>query len=85
MAIVFLIVRGKVFHRRHHALALHPFNVANRSPCRQIRIFAKVLKVAPVHRRSIDVYSGAKQNMHSACPGIKTNRTTHTLGKLRVP
>ena len=85
VAVVFLVVCGKVLHRRHYTLALHSVNVTNRSPGRQKRVFSEVLKVPSIHWRSIDVHSRAKQNMHSACPSIKTNRTPDSLRKLGVP
>ncbi len=61
MAQILRVIAHEVLDGRGDALILHAANIAHRDPACKERILAKVLEVAAVQRRAIDIHAWSQQ------------------------
>ena len=74
-----------MFHGGHYPLALHALDIANGNLAGKIRIFSKILKVAAVHGRAINVHRRPKQKTYPPRTGVVAQHHPHSLRQLRIP
>src|SRR5258707_9765151 len=85
MTIKFGIVTHEVLDRRAHSLSLHSLYVSNRNFGGEKGIFAKILEVPAIHRRSVDVHTRPKQEMNAFSTCVATDLDTRSFCKYRIP
>jgi len=79
------VVRDVVLDGRADALLLHARDVADRDLPGQVRVFTKVLKVASVARRAVDVHARAEHVVHAACACVASYACAYLGCKVAVP
>ncbi len=81
----FLVVGREMLDSGDHAFRLHSFNIMFRHLRGQVRILTEIFKVSAVHRCSVDVYTGSKEDSHSSGLGILSKSVSEPFGKFSVP
>ena len=84
-AMAFLIIRGIVFEAGPHALALNTLNPGSSHLPRQVRIFGKVLEIAPTQWAALDVNAGAQQHTDLLGYAGLAKCLTHFCQQIPVP
>ncbi len=79
------VIAEKMLYRRTYTLLLHAKDVAGCDISRQERVFAEVLKVTPVPRRTIDIDTRAEHVVHPARPRIAPDPRTYPRSQPTVP
>src|SRR5271163_3227559 len=80
-----LVVQSEVFYGRNHPLALHATDITHHGSGSEIRVFAEILKISPVHGRSINIYTRSQQEVDTTRTRVLAEANPDTLRKFRVP
>ena len=81
----FLIVQGKMFHADGHAVLLHLLDVGHAHHAGQIGVFAHILEITAIQRRTVDVDAGTEQHVLLAVNGFLADGFTILGGHLGIP
>jgi hypothetical protein len=85
MTVPLLVITRKMLDTSHYILTLKSLYIINCNLCSKIRILTEILKIASTHRRTIDIHTRTKENMHTPCPGILSESDTHLFNQFSVP
>ena len=85
VAVVFLLVQGKMLDGRHHSLFLHAADIGRSCLAGQIGVFAVVFEVASAKGAAIDVHARAQHDLHAVGLGSATDASTHLPHRIAVP
>ncbi len=85
MAIELRIVSEVMLDRCAHSLALYALDITDRHARGEEWVFAEVLKVSAVHRSTVDVDPGCKQEMNAFGASITSEFDPDKFGQCRIP
>ena len=78
-AVVFAVVRCKVFERCADALALHAFDIRLCKRTSKHAVFGKILKVAPAQGRAFEIDAGAEDHGDIVCDAVLRQSLPHPI------
>ncbi len=84
-ASVFLIVNCEVLRGGDDAPRLYAFNQRNCHARGEVRVFAQVFEIAPVHGRAVDVHPRSQDEMDAARSSVLAHHFADAAGKVDVP
>ena len=85
MTIYFVVVQCKMFYASSYSIALDPTYIRYHHLTRQIRIFAHILEVTSVQRRTIDVHTRSQQDRLITIAGLFTDAFAIKQRHIRIP
>ena len=84
-AALLLGVDRKVLDTGIYSLALDALHVGSGHPARQIRVFREILEVSSAQRTSLDVHTGAEQNIDAHRLGLFAQRDADLCSEVLIP
>src|SRR5580704_9412983 len=79
------VIGGEVFHRGDNSFALHTFDKSDRSSPREKRVFARIFKIAPVQRRTINIDPWRQEEVHTPSPRVLPHAVSNPTRQSRIP
>ena len=74
-----------MLNRRRDTLALNTADVADRGSGSKEGILAKILEVAAVHGRTVDVYAWSEQKDRASRTSVASQLTSKPLSEIGIP
>ena len=85
MTVEFLIVQCIMLHASSHSILLHTFDVRNHHCGREVRIFSHIFEVTSVQGCTVDIHTGAQQNIFFAITSLFTDTFSVKMRHFGIP
>ena len=79
-----LIIQCIVFHTSSYTVRLHSLNVRHRQTGSQIRVFAHILEVTSVQRRTVDIYTRSQEDIFLTITCFRPDSLSISISHIRV-